>query len=797
MINKNSVKMLKALHHLIIPLSGISLGLFIWNLKSADYQDESLVYTSTSSPIFYIFIVICALYLSLFISALIISHLSDLKLNDALKRDVYTFLPLLLFLIFPVKDLFTASTPYFNHLASRYFSGILIIPIGSMVVFLKILLLTGLSGNSSDSGVLQRKWVYCFLLALASLYAGTFSYYSIIRHVNLNSGVDPLGFYSQAVWLFSNFKAPLSSFYNNRNIFTDHMTPILVFLSPFYKIYSDPITLLILQSVLLSSGVFPIYWLAKDKLDSNLLAISLCIGYLLYPALQFANLYDFHPVNIATPLLLFTFYFFHKRFYFKYFIFLLLALLCREDVVPIVFFLGIYIFFYERKKKIGVITIIMSMAWFYFAYWIFLPYITSGEHSRLDTGSFGLYSDLGSGIGEIISTILLHPLFILKKILVIEKLGYVVLLLLPLCFISLFHPPTFLIGFSMIMGNMLSQNIFMSTIRFFYTATITPFVFISSIYALRFLLSKQTFFMNIAKKTGLTYTFSKTNLVIACSSVILFSSIVSSVLYGPLPYSLDPYSDEFLVKKEGVRAAKEAFKLIPPDASISAASNLGAHFSNREKIFHFHFPFGFLPPGEEPEYVFINLAKPYCGTRIQREKFNEILKELLFQRNYGVFYFKDGYTILKKGYKDKSGVNNIALTTDKPAHIVDVELNNEIDFWGYSLNTPTIRPKIPFRIVYFWKVTKETDYNYYMLIKLVDERGNVVFQHDHEPVYGLYPTSSWNMKESISEAYWVELPITVNPGIYLMYVGISEKTNDNIDKLEDMVKVGNITVQKF
>jgi len=113
------------------------------------------------------------------------------------------------------------------------------------------------------------------------------------------------------------------------------------------------------------------------------------------------------------------------------------------------------------------------------------------------------------------------------------------------------------------------------------------------------------------------------------------------------------------------------------------------------------------------------------------------------------------------------------------------------------LNTPTIRPQIPFRIVYFWKVTKETDYNYYMLIKLVDERGNVVFQHDHEPVYGLYPTSSWNMKESISEAYWVELPITVNPGIYLMYVGISEKTNDNIDKLEDMVKVGNITVQKF
>jgi uncharacterized membrane protein len=785
MTNNSGTKSLRALHHLIILLSGVSLGLFVWNLKDA------------GSPIFYILIATCALYLSLFFSAFIISCFSGLKLYDVLKRDVYTLMPLIFFLIFPVQSLFTASAPYYNYLAAKYFSGILIIPIGSMVVFLKALLLTSLSGSSYGSGAQRRKRVYCFLFVLAGLYAGAFSYYSITRHVNLNSGIDCLGFYSQAVWLFSNFKAPLSSFYNNINVFTDHMTLILVFLSPFYRIYSDPITLLILQSVLLSSGVFPIYWLAKDNLNSNFLAISLCIGYLLYPALQFANLYDFHPVNIATPLLLFTFYFFHKRFYFKYFIFLLLALLCREDVVPIVFFLGIYIFFYERKKKIGVITISISLAWFYFAYWIFLPYITSGEHSKLNTGSFGLYTDLGSSIGEIISTILLHPLFILKKILILEKIGYIVLLLLPLCFISLFHPPTFLIGFSMIMGNMLSQNIFMSTIRFFYTATITPFIFISCIYALRFLLSKQSFIDNIIGKTGLTYAFSRSNLVIAFSSAILFSSIASSVLYGPLPYSLDPYSDEFLVKKEGVRAAKEAFKLIPPDASISAASNLGAHFSDREKVFHFPFPFGYLPPSEEPEYVFINLAKPYCGTRIQREKFNEILKELLFQRNYGVFYFKDGYTILKKGYKDKSGVNNIALTTDKPAHIVDVELNNEIDFWGYSLNIPTIRPKIPFRIVYFWKATKKTDYNYYMLIKLVDERGNIVFQHDHEPVYGLYPTSSWNKKESISEAYWIELPITVNPGIYLMYVGVSEKTNDNIDKLEDMTKVGNITVQKF
>ncbi len=95
---------------------------------------------------------------------------------------------------------------------------------------------------------------------------------------------------------------------------------------------------LIIPASGISLGLFiwsylQLYWLAKDKLDSNFLAISLCIGYLLYPALQFANLYEFHPVNIATPLLLFVFYFFTKGFYTRYFIFLVLALLCREDIV--------------------------------------------------------------------------------------------------------------------------------------------------------------------------------------------------------------------------------------------------------------------------------------------------------------------------------------------------------------------------------------------------------------------------------------------------------------------------------
>ncbi len=348
----------------------------------------------------------------------------------------------------------------------------------------------------------------------------------------------------------------------------------------------------------------------------------------------------------------------------------------------------------------------------------------------------------------------------------------------------------------MIMGNLLSHNISMSTIRFFYTATITPFIFISGIYALRFLLGKQNFILNFVRKINPTYTISRSNLVFAFSSVVLFASITGSILYGPLPYSSDPYADEYLIKKAGVESAKEIFKLIPPNASLSAANNLGAHLSNREKIYSF--PYDYADPEEKPEFVVINLAKPYSGTKlISREEFNNSIREILLQRNYGVFHTKGGYTIFKKDYKDNLGIKKIAFTTDSPDQIVNIKLNNDIIFWGYTLNTSSIRPKIPFRIVYFWKASKETDYDYDVLIKLVDESGKIVFQHDHDPVYGLYPTSSWKKKDLIHEAYWVELPITVQPGSYHIYVGVRKRTGRNIDSLEGLTKATTITVQKF
>ena len=52
--------------------------------------------------------------------------------------------------------------------------------------------------------------------------------------------------------------------------------------------------------------MLPVFWLARKHTgDERARGFTLSLTYLLYPAVQFGALNDFHPVTLAVPLLLF------------------------------------------------------------------------------------------------------------------------------------------------------------------------------------------------------------------------------------------------------------------------------------------------------------------------------------------------------------------------------------------------------------------------------------------------------------------------------------------------------------
>ena len=86
-------------------------------------------------------------------------------------------------------------------------------------------------------------------------------------------------------------------------------------------------------------------------------------SYLLSPALEIANLADFHAVAFSSALLLFAFWFVYRRQYPLFWLFALLAMATKEHVPFSVFIMGLYIAFVQKNRTVGYITCGVAAVW--------------------------------------------------------------------------------------------------------------------------------------------------------------------------------------------------------------------------------------------------------------------------------------------------------------------------------------------------------------------------------------------------------------------------------------------------
>jgi uncharacterized membrane protein len=143
-------------------------------------------------------------------------------------------------------------------------------------------------------------------------------------------------------------------FYSSINescYFAGHCAWIFLLFLPFYEIYPHPITLSVISSLLISLGALPVYWLAREKLGKNIYGIFFAIIYLMYPPLSWMYLVSIKAEIFAAPLLLFTFYYFQKEDFKKFLIFMLLSLMCKENISLVIFMFGIYALLNKKDKK--------------------------------------------------------------------------------------------------------------------------------------------------------------------------------------------------------------------------------------------------------------------------------------------------------------------------------------------------------------------------------------------------------------------------------------------------------------
>ena len=77
--------------------------------------------------------------------------------------------------------------------------------------------------------------------------------------------------------------------------------PIHFVLSPFYFVWENAATLLILQSVGIGLASTALYLLTLEKVPQKWLALVMTIFFLFNPYLHRISTFDFHPIALAIP----------------------------------------------------------------------------------------------------------------------------------------------------------------------------------------------------------------------------------------------------------------------------------------------------------------------------------------------------------------------------------------------------------------------------------------------------------------------------------------------------------------
>lgn len=454
------------------------------------------------------------------------------------------------------------------------------------------------------------------LLIFWGVYVLYFSIASILRYNNYYTGRFDLGNMAQTVWntVHGNFfmlTNPNGTEEVSRLAF--HADFILILLSPLYFIWEDPRILLLAQTIILSFGGIFVYLISKHVLRNELISLVLAFCFFLNPAVNYTNLYDFHSVTLATTFLLGAFYFILKKNYKLVILFLFLAGITKEQVWLINALFGIYLVLFLKQKRLGISLFASSILIFYLLVWIAIPNSLGKEHFALE-----FYSDYGSSPGEVIKNVILHPLSALQTLLLPDRIGYIKQLFLPFGYLSILGLPFLIFAFPDLGLNLLSNFPPMHQIYYQYSATITPFIFLSVIYAIRFIRNK-------APEIPLS----------AFSGVLIIFTLVSAYDFGPLPFAKKPNMDMFNKPLSTKTHVDSYIEMLPKSESISASNNLGSHLSHRKNIYVI--PLGI---GEADRVMFL--------TRGANEKEKKILLEMEIDTGYYLINQYDDFYVFKK-----------------------------------------------------------------------------------------------------------------------------------------------------
>ena len=644
-------------------------------------------------------------------------------------------------------------------------------------------------------------WLATGLVTLfVLLFAGYFIFYLTGRHDAYITSAEDLGIMDQAIWNTLHgqiLHQTICNIVNDTNCysingisrFAIHFEPILFPVSLFYLIWPGPKTLLVMQTLVVASGAFPAFWLARLRLRNELAAVAIALLYLLYPSLQQAEVFDFHAVTFTASFLLFTLYFMYTRRTAWLFVFAILSLACKEEISLVILVFGLWTILFQQRWRSGLALMLLSIGWLGLGLLVVHIYSPTGR-SLLAS----LYTQLGNSPLAIARTVLLHPVLMIKQY-VLEPfhLLYLRILLSPAGYLPLLAPWALVLAVPSLALNLFSSNPNMHSGFFQYNAEIVPLLVFAAIEGIVVILwivqwatshlkqrrqKQATSSNNSSTKAPYAGRWVHIALLVILLSYVMYNVGRADVVRGAMPFSSVPI-DGFQGTTEVVTTyqwqqtnahtelAQHFIDMIPATASVSAQSHLVPHISERTNIYLFPYA------DDRADYLFLDVTGntyPLLASQYIHE-----VKRVLLDGNYGVVAAQDGYLLLKRGLP-AVGISSYSayLSSSDPsvllpklpdefcsfAHVAPQTIQNPLsatftaasagaaasmNLSGLSVYAPPLfsLSNGALQVSTYWKVNAPTPFPLNMLITVTDKNGKDHFATLVFPALAWCPTNTW------------------------------------------------------
>ncbi|MFH1171778.1 MAG: DUF2079 domain-containing protein [bacterium] len=423
----------------------------------------------------------------------------------------------------------------------------------------------------------RKNWPVWLLAAATILFVGFFCSANWFRQVNLVTAQYDMGNMDQVLWhtLHGDWFRMTSPVYGNLEPRTaTHADFLLLLYLPAYALFPDPRTPLLLQVLAVASGVIPLFWMGRKRLGAPTASI-IAVLYLLFPALEYAVTFDVHAVVLAIPLLLWVWWALTERRWWLYWICIGLLLLAKEEVGLTVAALGCFWVWRRGYRVPSLVTILLGIGWTALMLGWAIP---AARHAP---GHFAItyYADFGGTYPSILSSVLDHPMQVLRHLWRQENAALLYAVLVPIGVIPLVGLPTLLVSLPEFAVNLLSKNPNQQRIYYQYLSVSIPILFLAAVAG----------WVRLRRwLAAIAVRFPRWHLQPSVTVGVLLLALYGIWRWSPLPwtqhsadamrtFSPSPYRQDVAV----VRAM-----LLPSDR-VAATNNLVPQFSQRNLIWGF------------------------------------------------------------------------------------------------------------------------------------------------------------------------------------------------------------------